>query len=442
MPKWKKILRKICRKTVRFFRTLCRKAGPALRRLSQRAGQWLRRFLRTCYRLGAPTCIFCGCVALFAVTALVLLITVPRAREAQAAANDVPAAADGMEPALSGATAAPAAASADPSAYTAPDGTAAAEPAVQTPGPTPQPTPEPTPTIQYEKGDEDPAIAELQERLMDLGYMAADEPTEYFGPATKTAVELFQRQHELQQDGIVGNQTYDLLMFGDAKPYVMYEGAEGKDIESFQRSLYELGYLSRNKITGYYGTDTVAAVQAFQKRNSLAQDGKAGEMTIAAINSDKARPSAEREKEIEEEKKKAEEEAAKKSVAARIETFIDVASDQLGKPYILGESGPDSYDCSGLVYYCLRKASVYTRRLNASGFSQVSSWEKITSINKLKRGDLIFFKSDSSDRVSHVGIYLGSNTMIDASASEGEVVKRSLGSWSRRNFVCGRRPIS
>ena len=90
MPKWKKILRKICRKTVRFFRTLCRKAGPALRRLSQRAGQWLRRFLRTCYRLGAPTCIFCGCVALFAVTALVLLITVPRAREAQAAANDVP----------------------------------------------------------------------------------------------------------------------------------------------------------------------------------------------------------------------------------------------------------------------------------------------------------------------------------------------------------------
>ena len=55
---------------------------------------------------------------------------------------------------------------------------------MQTPGPTPQPTPEPTPTIQYEKGDEDPAIAVLQERLMDLGYMAADEPTEYFCPAT------------------------------------------------------------------------------------------------------------------------------------------------------------------------------------------------------------------------------------------------------------------
>ena len=134
------------------------------------------------------------------------------------------------------------------------------------------------------------------------------------------------------------------------------------------------------------------------------------------------------------------------SVAApdksKAEIVCETALAQLGKPYVFASSGPNSYDCSGLVYYCLRKASVYTRRLNASGFSQVSSWEKITSINKLKRGDLIFFKSDSSDRVSHVGIYLGSNTMIDASASEGEVVKRSLGSWSRRNFVCGRRPIS
>ena len=140
---------------------------------------------------------------------------------------------------------------------------------------------------------------------MELGYMAADEPTEYFGPATQTAVELFQRQHTLQQDGIVGNITYDLLMSKEAKPYVMYEGAEGKDIRAFQEMLYDLGYLERNQITGYYGTNTVAAVQAFQKRNGLAQDGKAGEMTIAEINSSDARPSAEREKEIAEEKKKA-----------------------------------------------------------------------------------------------------------------------------------------
>ena len=419
----------------RFLRG-CYRLGTNIRTACSQA---LRRFLRTCYHLGRATCIFCGCVLLFLIVAVVLLITVPNARKAQTAQQgDIPITAPQTtfnlpEAARTGEDAA------EPAGLTDP---ATAAPA-DTPTPVPEPTPEPTPIIQFEKYDEGEEIIALQERLMELGYMAADEPTDYFGPATKFAVQLFQRQHDLQQDGIVGNQTYDLLMSKDAKPYVMYEGAEGKDIKAFQEMLYDLGYLRSSQITGYYGTDTIAAVQAFQKRNHLTQDGKAGEKTIEAINDADARPSAEREKEIAAEKKKAEEEAAKKSVSGRINTLIQAAEKQLGKPYVLGDRGPDSFDCSGLVWYCLKQADVYTRCTNAAGYSTNSSWKKITDMDDLKKGDLIFFKSDSSDRVSHVGIYIGSGTMIDASSSEGKVVKRSCrGSWSKRNFVCGRRPIS
>lgn len=395
--------------------------------------RWIKRFLRTCYRLGAPTCIFCGVVLVFVITAVVLLITVPNARRAQAALADTPA------PVLTGDVYS----SDDPGTDPQPGDPISTDDAATGTDALPSDEPEPTPVIKYEKGYKGEEVLALQERLMELGYMAADEPVTSFGNATKTAVQLFQRQHELQQDGIVGNITYDLLMSKAAKPYVMYEGAEGKDIKEFQEMLNDLGYLKSSQITGYYGTDTIAAVQAFQKRNGLSQDGKAGEKTIEAINSEDARPSSSREKEIAEEKKKASEAAAKKTVDGRISTLIKAAESQLGKPYILGDRGPDSYDCSGLVYYCLRKADVYTRRLNAAGFSRVSSWKKIESMSDLKKGDLIFFKSDSSDSVSHVGIYIGSGMMIDASSSEGKVVKRSCrGSWSKRNFVCGRRPIS
>ena len=38
---------------------------------------------------------------------------------------------------------------------------------------------------------EDENIAEIQQRLMDLGYMDNDEPTNYYGPNTKEAVEIF-----------------------------------------------------------------------------------------------------------------------------------------------------------------------------------------------------------------------------------------------------------
>jgi hypothetical protein len=55
----------------------------------------------------------------------------------------------------------------------------------------------------------------------------------------------------------------------------------------------------------------------------------------------------------------------------------------------LARSGPDSFDCSGLVVYCLRQANVYTRRLNAAGLSKTSSWKKITDLSDVQRGDLL-----------------------------------------------------
>ena len=169
---------------------------------------------------------------------------------------------------------------------------------------TPVPTPSPTPEIRIEKGQEGEDVMALQKRLMELGYLAIDEPTSYFGHATKEAVKLFQRQHELQQDGICGNDTILLIYSEEAKPYVMTEGAEGNDIESFQDQLVELGYLESNQVTGYYGSDTVSAVKKFQHRNHLGEDGKAGEKTLESINSPDARVSYTKEQEIIAEKKK------------------------------------------------------------------------------------------------------------------------------------------
>ena len=60
-------------------------------------------------------------------------------------------------------------------------------------------------------------VKKLQQRLMDLGFMDNDEPTDYFGEMTQMAVKHFQRQNELPMDGIVGNATWDAIMAEDAK---------------------------------------------------------------------------------------------------------------------------------------------------------------------------------------------------------------------------------
>ncbi|MDD5017926.1 MAG: peptidoglycan-binding protein [Eubacteriales bacterium] len=296
-----------------------------------------------------------------------------------------------------------------------------------TPTPTTIPTTEPEPTrdVTMEYGDESKDVQELQERLMTLGYLDIDETTEYYGPATKYAVELFQRQHDLEQDGIAGEETLVMIYSDDAKKYTLLEGTRGTDVDSLQRQLVALGYL--DNATGYYGTDTVAAVKAFQERNSLDVDGKTGQYTLDLIYSPDAKASPDMEQ------------AVRRS--ANINKMLEVAAAQLGKPYILGNEGPNSFDCSGLVYYCLKQAGSNRGRYNAAGYAKVSDWEEIKSMNNLEKGDLLFFWNKAHTKVGHVGIYIGGGMMIDASSSNGKVVKRSCNtSYWRSMFVRARRP--
>ncbi len=373
---------------------------------------WLKRFLRSIYKMGKPMRIFITSALGFVLVCVILIVAISGSKHKKA---------DAMAAQLA---------------------LAATPPPTIAPTETPVPTPSPTPEIRIEKGAEGEDVMALQKRLMELGYLAIDEPTSYFGNATKYAVKLFQRQHELKQDGICGNDTIVLLYSEEAKKYVMTEGAEGDDIESFQEQLVELGYLDDNQVTGYYGSDTVEAVKKFQNRNYITKDGKAGEQTLEEINSADARVSYTKEKEIEAEKKKQAALARASSPAGRIDKMISIAKKQLGDTYILGKSGPDNFDCSGLVYYCLRQVNVYTRRLNAAGLSKTSSWTKISDIDNVKAGDLLFFKSDDSSTIGHVGIYVGGGEMIDASSANGKVVRRGAKTnYWRRNFVVARRPI-
>ena len=167
-------------------------------------------------------------------------------------------------------------------------------PAESTLAPTPEPTPTPTPDPTLKEGMENEEVAKLQQRLMDLGFLQIDEPTNYYGPATNLAVQYFQRQHGLEQDGVAGPLTLGMIYAEDAKPYTLLQGTEGEDVESLQSRLQELGYLGT--VSGYYGTDTIEAVKAFQSRNDLGVDGKTGEMTLNLIYSPDAQPTEEMKK--------------------------------------------------------------------------------------------------------------------------------------------------
>jgi cell wall-associated NlpC family hydrolase len=93
---------------------------------------------------------------------------------------------------------------------------------------------------------------------------------------------------------------------------------------------------------------------------------------------------------------------------------VDTALAQVGKPYVWGGAGPNSYDCSGLVQFAYAAAGVSLPHSS----SMQSTLGTPVSIADLQPGDLVFFYSP----VSHVGMYIGNGQMVHASTS-GQPVK-------------------
>ena len=119
-------------------------------------------------------------------------------------------------------------------------------------------------------GEHHPIVAKLQQRLMDLGFMDNDEPTDFYGEVTQSAVKIYQRQNKLAQDGIIGPETLEAILSPDAKYYAAQMGDVGDDIKRIQDRLYQMGYLAYgNQVTGNFGEATEAAVKKMQSVNGL-----------------------------------------------------------------------------------------------------------------------------------------------------------------------------
>ena len=73
-------------------------------------------------------------------------------------------------------------------------------------------------------GEKHPIVLKLQQRLMDLGFMDNDEPTDYYGEVTQSAVKIYQRQNKSAQDGIIGPDNFWSDSFPDAKALRSPEG--------------------------------------------------------------------------------------------------------------------------------------------------------------------------------------------------------------------------
>ena len=127
------------------------------------------------------------------------------------------------------------------------------------------------------------------------------------------------------------------------------------------------------------------------------------------------------------------------SSSEKVNNVLKVAKEQLGKPYVFGSTGPDSFDCSGLAYYVFKNGAGITLPRNSKDQATVGTY---VAKSDLKPGDLVFFNTSGSG-ISHLGIYIGNNEMIHAprSGKNVEIVKITDSYWANR-YVTARRVIN
>jgi len=112
------------------------------------------------------------------------------------------------------------------------------------------------------------------------------------------------------------------------------------------------------------------------------------------------------------------------------------AESRIGTPYRYGGSGPDAFDCSGLVAYAYGQAGVPLPRTAAQQYALARPLPRA----ELRPGDLVFFRW-SGREVSHVGIYAGDGQFVHAPQTGGQVRTANLDDeWYRERYVGAGRP--
>jgi cell wall-associated NlpC family hydrolase len=121
--------------------------------------------------------------------------------------------------------------------------------------------------------------------------------------------------------------------------------------------------------------------------------------------------------------------------AASGQAAVEWARAQVGKAYVYGAAGPDTFDCSGLTMRSWQAAGVSLHRTSRDQYRQALK----ISYDDLRPGDLVFYGDDPNDwsSVYHVAMYVGGGQVVEA-PRPGLTVRVTSMRWSSTMAFAGR----
>lgn len=318
------------------------------------------------------------------------------------------------------------------------------------------------------------AVADIQSALKALGYL--ENPSGAYDSATRAAIEMFQEDNALPSDGIAGDETLALLLSDSAKNWTLADGIYTGDKRIWREPPKDgvdgWSSITADKISAYSGS-SVTSTGAECKLGTASVNPNAipigtelyipgyGYAIAADVNAYKNKVNHLTKEPLnmidlwfasKEDARKWENkhnftilyrsaDARPAREAPTADAIAATAKNQVGKEYVLNASGPDEFDCSGLVYYVLNECGIAVDRKDCAGYAQNADWSKIESLGDVKAGDILFFCGEDG-KIRHAGIAVSSKNMIDASSSHGKVAERGFQTrYWKEHFAFARRVV-
>ena len=318
------------------------------------------------------------------------------------------------------------------------------------------------------------AVADIQSALKALGYL--ENSSGAYDSATRAAIEMFQEDNALPSDGIAGDETLALLLSDSAKNWTLADGIYTGDKRIWREPPKDgvdgWSSIAADKISAYSGS-SVTSTGAECKLGTASVNPNAipigtelyipgyGYATAADVNAYKNKVNHLTKEPLnmidlwfasKEDARKWENkhnftilyrsaDARPAREAPTADAIAATAKNQVGKEYVLNASGPDEFDCSGLVYYVLNECGIAVDRKDCAGYAQNEDWSKIESLSDVKAGDILFFCGEDG-KIRHAGIAVSSKNMIDASSSHRKVAERGFQTrYWKEHFAFARRVV-
>lgn len=124
-----------------------------------------------------------------------------------------------------------------------------------------------------------------------------------------------------------------------------------------------------------------------------------------------------------------------KDTSYLVEQLINAASENLGANYKSGGSSPEGFDCSGLMYYTFSKFDINLPRSS----NEMSNLGSVLNTSEVRKGDLIFFKTNGRKIINHVGMVVevleDEIKFIHSATSKGVIISSTKEPYYKRTFA-------